>query len=112
MKLNLQSKNFRIILFSVIGLAVLGLVVLLLSVTSPSEGEEEETTVATSTIDPALVLQPEDKGDIVSITLENASGSFTARPQERDGESRWIIDDLRWTKACCPRICWKALPPR
>ena len=95
MKLNLQSKNFRIILFSVIGLAVLGLVVLLLSVTSPSEGKEkgEETTAATSTIDPALVLQPEDKGDIVSITLENALGSFTARPHDHDGESHWIIDD-------------------
>ena len=94
MKLNLQSKNFRIILFSVIGLAVLGLVVLLLSVTSPSEGEEEETTAATSTIDPALVLQPEDKGDIVSITVENTLGSFTARLHDHDGDSHWIIDDF------------------
>ena len=94
MKLNVKSKNFRIILFSVIGLAVLGLVVLLLSVTSPSEGEEENTTAATTTLDPALVLQPEDKGDIVSITLENALGSFTARLHDHDGDSHWIIDDF------------------
>ena len=94
MKLNVKSKNFRIILFSVIGLAVLGLVVLLLSLTAPSDGEEEETAATTSTIDPALVLQPEDKGDIVSITVENELGSFTSRRHDHDGESHWIIDDF------------------
>ena len=95
MKLNVKSKNFRIILFSVIGLAVLGLVVLLLSVTSPDSGEEEETVTTTSTIDPALVLQPEEKGDIVSITVENSLGSFTAKLIETDGETLWTIDGTK-----------------
>ena len=93
MKLNVKSKNFQIILFSVIGLAVLGLVVLLLSVTAPSDGEEEEATT-TSTIDPALVFQPEEQGDIVSITLENTLGSFTARATEQEGERLWTIDGI------------------
>ena len=94
MKLNVKSKNFQIILFSVIGLAVLGLVVLLLTITAPSEGEEEESATSTSTLDPALVLQPEDKGDVVSITLDNTLGSFTARLTEQDGESLWTIDGI------------------
>ena len=94
MKLNLKSKNFRIILFSVIGLAVLGLVVVLLSLTAPSDGEEEQTSTSASTIDPALVLQPEDRGDIVSITVENQSGSFTARLTDSEGESLWTVDGL------------------
>ena len=95
MKLNVKSKNFRILLFSVIGLAVLGLVILLLTVTAPSDGEEEEeTTTSASTLDPALVLQPdlEEKGDIVSITVDNGLGSFTALLTEQDGKSLWTIE--------------------
>ena len=95
MKLDVKSKNFRIILFSVIGLAVLGLVVLLLSLTSPDSGDDEETATTTSTIDPALVLQPEDKGDIVSITVENGLGSFTAKIIEQDGKTVWTIDGTK-----------------
>ena len=109
MKLNVKSKNFRIILFSVIGLAVLGLVVLLLSLTAPSEGEEEEAATTTSTIDPALVLQPEDKGDIVSITLENTLGSFTARLHDHDGDSHWIIDELDVNEALLSQTMLESL---
>ena len=99
MKLNVKSKNFRILLFSVIGLAVLGLVILLLSVTAPSDGEggeDEETAASTSTLDPALVLQPdlEEKGDIVSITVDNDLGSFTAVLTEQDGEKLWTIEGM------------------
>ena len=97
MKLNVKSKNFRILLFSVIGLAVLGLVILLLTVTAPSDGEEEEeTATSTSTLDPALVLQPdlEEKGDIVSITVDNDLGSFTALLTQQDGESLWSIEGM------------------
>lgn len=93
MKIDFKSKNFRIILFSVIGLAVLGLVVLLLSVTAPDDGEEDDTeTTTTTTVDPALVLQPEDKGEIVSITVENSLGTYTVKLHEHDKESHWIID--------------------
>lgn len=95
MKLNLQSKNFRIILFSVIGLAVLGLVILLLSLTAPDDGEKEKEAEATTTttVDPALVLQPEDNGKIVSITVENPQGSYTIKLHDHDGKSHWIIED-------------------
>ena len=96
MKINTGSKNFRIILFSVIGLAVLAAVILILTLTSPDSGEtgmEEETT--TTTIDPALMLQPEDKGDIESIYIENGNGSFTVRPVTNgDGDKIWIVEGM------------------
>ena len=95
MKLNVKSKNFRILLFSVIGLAVLGLVILLLTLTAPADGEGDEggeTSTSTSTLDPALVLQPEERGDIVSITVDNDLGTFTAVPMEQDGEKLWTVE--------------------
>ena len=96
MKINTGSKNFRIILFSVIGLAVLAAVILILTLTSPDSGEagmEEETT--TTTIDPALMLRPEDKGDIESIYIENGNGSFTVKPVTNgDGDKIWIVEGM------------------
>lgn len=94
MKLDFKSKNFRIILFSVIGLAVLGLVILLLSVTAPDseDGDGASSATTTTTVDPALVLQPEDMGDIVSITVENPLGTYTVKLHHHDDESHWIID--------------------
>ncbi len=65
MKINTNSKNFRIILFSVIGLAVLAAVVLVLTLTAPDDGSDDDQNVTeTTTADPALMLQPEDKGKI------------------------------------------------
>ena len=97
MKLNVKSKNFRILLFSVIGLAVLGLVILLLSLTAPSDGEEDggnATSTSTSTLDPALILQPEERDDIVSIKVENSLGAFTALLTEQDGTRLWSIEGM------------------
>lgn len=89
MKLNIKSKNLRMLIFSAAGLAVLVIAVLLLTVTAPRSEEDEG---ADSSTDPVLVLQPEDLGDIVSITVDNELGSFTARLTKQDGESLWTID--------------------
>ncbi|MCM1054332.1 MAG: DUF4340 domain-containing protein [Bacteroides sp.] len=95
MKINTSSKNFRIILFSVVGLIVLGAVVLLLTVTAPDSGEEENTAVSSTTEDPALVLQPEDMGDIASIHIENSKGSFTVKPvNSENGEKNWAVEGM------------------
>ena len=94
MKLNVKSKNFRILLFSVTGLAVLGLVVLLLSLTAPSEVEEETAITTTTTLDPALILQPEEREDIVSITVSNDLDTFTAVRTEQDGEDIWTVEGM------------------
>lgn len=90
MKINTNSKNFRIILFSVLGLLVLGAVVLLLTLTAPESEEDGETEITTTEQDPALVLQPEDKGDIERILVENSSGSF-AIIRNNGG---WVVEGM------------------
>ena len=94
MKINTNSKNFRIILFSVIGLAVLAAVVLVLTLTAPDDGSDDDQNVTeTTTADPALMLQPEDKGKIESIYIENPVGSFTVKKAvNKSGEDIWIIE--------------------
>lgn len=94
MAINTHSKNFRIILFSVIGLLVLAGVVVVLTLTAPKEeGEEQETEAAVTTVDPALVLQPEDMGDIQRIAVENENGSYSVkRTVEQNGDIRWDLE--------------------
>lgn len=94
MKINTNSKNFKIILFSVIGLIILGGVVLVLTLTAPKEPSDnpEQTTVVTE--DPALILQPEDMGAIKSIYVENPQGSFTVSIDQKDGEKVYSVKEL------------------
>lgn len=91
MKINTSSKNFRIILFSVIGLVILAAVVVVLSLTAPKDEEDNEAEITTTTIDPALVMQPEEKGSIESIYVENSLGSFTV---DRTGEETWVVKGM------------------
>lgn len=94
MAINTHSKNFRIILFSVIGLLVLTGVVIILTLTAPKDEEANdnaETTV--TTIDPVLVLQPEELGDIQRIQVENVNGSYAVkRTVEQNGDVRWDLE--------------------
>lgn len=94
MKINTNSKNFKIILFSVIGLVVLAGVVLVLTLTAPKDenADPEETTVTTE--DPALILQPEDMGAIKSIYVENSQGSYTVNVDQKDGEKVYSLKEL------------------
>lgn len=94
MKINTKSKNFKIILFSVIGLVVLGAVVLVLSLTAPGDESKnpEETTAVTE--DPALKLKPENMGEIKSIYVENSQGSYTVNISEKDGEKVYSLKGL------------------
>lgn len=94
MKLNTKSKNFKIILFSVIGLVVLGAVVLVLTLTAPKdEGKNPEKTTA-ATEDPALILKPENMGEIKSIYVENSQGSYTVNISKKDGEKVYSLKDM------------------
>lgn len=94
MAINTQSKNFRIILFSVIGLLVLTGVVIILTLTAPkSEEENDAAETSGTTVDPALVLQPEDLGDIRQIRVENENGSYAVnRTVEQNGDIRWSLE--------------------
>lgn len=95
MKINTNSKNFRIILFSIIGLAVLAGVVLVLTLTAPDNKENSEEETTTTTADPALVLQPEYKGEIEKILIENENGEFTVKHTENSGgEKFWVIEGM------------------
>lgn len=100
MKINTNSKNFRIILFSIIGLAVLAAVVLVLTLTAPDSGSDDsQTGTETTTADPALMLQPEDKGKIESIYIENPAGSFTVKKAvNKSGEDIWTIEGYEEVK--------------
>ena len=94
MKINTKSKNFKIILFSVIGLIVLGAVVLVLTLTAPDDGEDEPEQTAAATEDPALVLQPEKEGAISSIYVENPQGSYTVTITEKDQEKVYTLKGM------------------
>jgi len=99
LKINTTGKNFRIILFSLIGLAVLAGVVLVLTLTAPDSGENTQDESTTTTADPALVLQPENKGEIKSIHVENANGEFTVkRTENSSGEKIWIVEGMEDVK--------------
>lgn len=98
MKINTKSKNFKIILFSVIGLAVLGAVVLILTLTAPKEERENPEETSAATDDPALILSPDDMGEIKSIYVENSQGSYTVNISEKDGKKAYNLkgfEDLK-----------------
>ncbi len=95
MKINTKSKNFKIILFSVIGLIVLGAVVLVLTLTAPDEGGGDSEQTAAATEDPALVLQPEKEGTISSIYVENPQGSYTVTMVEKDKEKVYTLKGMK-----------------
>lgn len=95
MKIDTTGKNFRIILFSVIGLIVLAGVVIILTLTAPDDAENSQEETTTTSVDPALVLQPESKGEIEKILIENANGAFTVKQTENSGgEKIWIVDGM------------------
>ena len=112
MKINTKSKNFRIILFSVIGLAVLALVILLLTLTAPpsEEENEEQTGAATTTVDPALLMQPDEvSGNVRKIQVENTLGKYSVTLSENDGASEWILDGSSIDKALLDQSGFQAL---
>lgn len=94
MKINTKSKNFKIILFSVIGLIVLGAVVLVLTLTAPKDSEENPDQTTAATDDPALILQPENMGEIKSIYVENSQGSYTVNISQKDGEKVYSLKGM------------------
>lgn len=80
------------LLFSFIGVAVLAAVTVALVLTAPKDSEGETADTTPETIDPRLVLQPEDLGGVTKIEVRNTSGSFTIYSSEKEGETLWQVE--------------------
>ena len=93
-----MGKNAKIIVFSLIGLAVLGGVAALLALTAPApETAEEDTTAAVQEESAALTLSDRDEQEVASVEITNASGTYSITPSgNTDGEGKiiWTIADI------------------
>lgn len=88
-------KNKQIIIFSLIGLAVLGLVIALLMLTDPSASAQEETTTEETTIDENLIISQAEEGEIASISIKNALDDYTiVRTVDKEGKVSWSIEGV------------------
>ena len=88
-------KNKQIIIFSLIGLAVLGAVAALLMLTQPSSSQEEETTTEATTIDENLIISQADEEEIASIRIKNDSDDYTIiRTVDEEGNVSWAIEGV------------------
>lgn len=97
-----MGKNAKIIIFSLIGLAVLGGVAALLMLTAPQDtgtakenDEFREPVSASEGVD--LTLCSRDESEILSVEVTNAYGSFTITPSgntDAEGKVIWTIEGL------------------
>lgn len=88
-----MSKNKQILIFSVIGLAVLGGVAALLLLTAPAPEVEEPDPAETE--DTSLILTEKTPEDVLSVHIANPEGEYEIVPSgETDGDGA-----LLWTVA-------------
>ena len=100
----IMGKNAKIIIFSLIGLAVLGGVAAVLMLTAPADKPQDSGNTAASLLEApkttseasaAPVLCKRAESEAVSIDVTNPSGSFTIVPAgESDGKTEWTIFGL------------------
>lgn len=89
-----MKKNKQILIFSVIGLAVLGGVAALLLLTAPAP-EAEEPDPAAETEDTSLILTEKTPEDVLSVHVVNPEGDYEIVPSgETDGASLWTVAGL------------------
>lgn len=97
----LMGKNAKIIIFSLIGLAVLGGVAALLMLTAPEQkapaenNDFKEPVTASDSAD--LTLCKRDEKDIVSVEITNDSGTYSITPSgntDSEGSIIWTIADI------------------
>lgn len=91
-----MKKNKQILIFSVIGLAVLGGVAALLLLTAPAP-EAEEPDPAAETEDTSLILTEKTPEDVLSVHVVNPEGDYEIVPSgetSEDGASLWTVAGL------------------
>ena len=100
----IMGKNAKIIIFSLIGLAVLGGVAAVLMLTAPADKPQDSGNTAASLLEApkttseasaAPVLCKREESEAVSIDVTNPTGSYTIVPAgENGGETAWTIYGL------------------
>lgn len=91
-----MKKNKQILIFSVIGLAVLGGVAALLLLTAPAP-EAEEPDPAAETEDTSLILTEKSPEDVLSVHVVNPEGDYEIVPSgetDGDGAALWTVAGL------------------
>lgn len=91
-----MSKNKQILIFSVIGLAVLGGVAALLLLTAPAP-EVEEPDSSAETEDTSLILTEKTPEDVLSVHIVNPEGEYEIVPSGETGEGGaavWTVEGL------------------
>ncbi len=93
-----MGKNARIIVFSLIGLAVLGAVAAVLMLTAPEKVEEPQENILPQTQNVQSVkLSERDAKDVTSLEITNDKGSYSITPSgntDADGNIIWTIAEL------------------
>ena len=82
-----MKKNTKIILGSVIGLAVLGAATLALVLTQPKDDNADSGTSS----DASVSITDYETDDISTLTISNESGEYTIN---RLGKEKWGIDSI------------------
>lgn len=82
-----MKKNIKIILGSVIGLAVLGAATLALVLTQPKDDNADSSTSS----DTSVSITDYETDDISTLTISNESGEYTIN---RLGKEKWGIDSI------------------
>lgn len=91
-----MSKNKQILIFSVIGLAVLGGVAALLLLTAPAP-EVEEPDPSAETEDTSLILTEKTPEDVLSVHIVNPGGEYEIVPSgetDEGGTPIWTVAGL------------------
>ena len=95
-----MSKNKQILIFSLIGLAVLAAVTAVLLLTAPADKKDDTVPADNDFIeeqDEALILSDKKASDVLSVGITNDSGTFTLTDSGKtsdDGEKLWTIEDI------------------
>lgn len=90
-----MSKNKQILIFSVIGLAVLGGVAALLLLTAPAPEVEEPDPSETE--DTSLILTEKTPEDVLSVHIVNPEGEYEivqSGETDEDGTAVWTVEGL------------------
>ena len=88
-------KNKQILIFSLIGVAVLGLAAALLMLTQPDSSDGEETATEETIVDENLIISQAEEEEIASIRIKNDKDDYTiVRTVDEEGNASWSIEGV------------------